>query len=118
LCLFAEGFTTTPHPVKLQILLSAGHRKPEGISAVKSVLSSLGIAPTSSGLATISAEMSPHAFEKLSGVTAAEIAPSKPTATDFGRSAGHESPPLSVPQALQPFVASISVAPPHVFMDD
>jgi len=73
---------------------------------------------TSSGLATISAEAEPERFESLFGIKASEIAPRGPNATDFGASGGHESADLTVPAPLANYVASISVAPPHTYLQD
>jgi hypothetical protein len=77
---------------------------------------SLGMTPTVSGLATISAEVTPDCFEALFGVAAREIAPRSPGQTDFGKSGGQASPKLTVPQPLTLYVEGISPAPPHLYL--
>jgi hypothetical protein len=88
--------------IKLQILLRAECRTPQGIGDAKRALSSLGIASTGHGDATISAEIDAEDFEKLFG--SAATAP---------RSWNEN---LAVPSALRSHVQSISVAPPHLYM--
>jgi hypothetical protein len=102
--------------VKLQILLRPEWRTANGIQEVRGILMSVGLTPTASGLATISAEVMPERFETLFGVAAHEIAPSPPDKRDFGRSGGHTSPKLTVPPPLAQYVESISPAPPHVYL--
>jgi hypothetical protein len=112
-----EAFTSTAL-VKLQVLLRREWRTPTGIAEVRRRLTLVGLQPTGSGLATISAETSLEHFESLFGVKAAEIAPRPPSGSDFGRSAGHISPELTVPQPLRDYVESISAAPPHTYAQD
>jgi hypothetical protein len=77
---------------------------------------SVGLTPTASGLATISAEVTPEHFESLFGVAAREIALRSPSKRDFGRSGGHTSAKLTVPPPLAQYVESISAAPPHLYL--
>jgi hypothetical protein len=86
------------------------------VEEVKKLLTSLGLTPTASGAATISAEVEPARFEKLFGVRASEVMPRPPGERDFGASGGHVSPPLPVPKPLVQHVESISVAPPHLYL--
>jgi hypothetical protein len=113
LCL--EVSTSNP-PIKLQILLRKEWRTSDGIEKVRGILISIGLKPTASGLATISAEAEPERFESLFGVKATEIAPRGPGETDFGTSGGHDSAELAVPAPLAQYVQSISAAPPHTYL--
>jgi hypothetical protein len=103
-------------PVKLQVLLRPEWRNPQGLANVLSILPSLGIQPSVSGRVSISAEVSTESFERLFGVQAQEMPARGPAAQDLGQSGGHVSAELSVPQVLQPFVQSITAAPPHLYM--
>jgi hypothetical protein len=110
-----EVSTSNP-PILLQILLRKESRTADGIAAVQKILRSLGLKPTASGLATISAEAQPEQFEALFGVKATEIAPRGPGETDFGASGGHASADLTVPAQLAQHVQNISTAPPHTYL--
>jgi len=98
-------------------LLRREWRTSEGIEEVRKILTSIGLKPTASGAATISAEAEPERFESLFGVKATEIAPRGPGGTDFGASGGHDSPELAVPAQLAQYVQSISAAPPHTYFE-
>jgi hypothetical protein len=111
-----EVSTSNP-PIKLQVLLRREWRTSEGIEEVRKILTSIGLKPTASGAATISAEAEPERFESLFGVKATEIAPRGPGGTDFGASGGHDSPELAVPAQLAQYVQSISAAPPHTYFE-
>lgn len=111
-----EVSTSNP-PILLQILLRKESRTAEGIAAVQKILAALGLKPTASGLATISAEVNAELFESLFGVKATEIAPRGPGGTDFGASGGHDSAELAVPAQLARYVQSISAAPPHTYFE-
>lgn len=102
--------STSNSPIKLQILVGREWRNPDGIEEVRKLLASLGVKPTVSGLATISAEVSAEQFESLFGTKAAEI--------EAGASGGRGSSDLPVPGRLERYVASISVAPPHIYLQD
>jgi hypothetical protein len=115
---FSLEASTSNLPIKLQILLRKEWRTSAGIEEVARILASIGLKMTSSGLATISAEAEPERFESLFGVKASEIASRGPSGTDFGTSGGHESADLTVPAQLANYVASISVAPPHTYLED
>jgi hypothetical protein len=110
-----EVSTSNP-PIKLQILLRREWRTSNGTEEVRKILIAIGLKPTASGLATISAEAEPERFESLFGVKATEIAPRGPGETDFGTSGGHASADLAVPAQLAQYVQSISAAPPHTFL--
>ncbi len=103
--------------IKLQILLRKAWRTPEGLAAVKKIAESLGITPTASGAASVSAEIDPQAFESLFGQKAREAGPRPPGRWDFGSPGGAVSGPLGVPELLREYVESITVAPPHTRMD-
>jgi hypothetical protein len=113
---FRSEVPTSNPPVVLQILLRKEWRTAEGIAVVRKLLTALGLKPTTSGLATISAEIDPELFEALFGVKATELAPRQPGASDFGTSGGHMSEDLTVPAQLAQHVQSISAAPPHTYL--
>jgi hypothetical protein len=113
---FPAEVSTTNSLIKLQILLRRQCRTPEAADEVRKILLSLGLKPTAVGLATLSADAEPSRFESLFGMKATEILPQPPGKTDFGASGGHVSPDLPVPGPLQPYVESISAAPPHTYL--
>lgn len=98
--------------VAIQLLLLGPYRTPEGVAIVRRVSTDLGITSTSSGTTTLSGQMTEAAFEALFGVPAQRIPPSRPDYGDAGSPGGHKSGPISIPIELQPFVESITVAPP------
>jgi hypothetical protein len=108
--------SNTGKRIKLQLLLNPKWRTPEGIAQVKRIAQSLGISPTVTGAASVSAEMEPEPFEKLFATKAIPIAARKPNATDFGTSGGFASGDLEVPAMLSEFVQSVTVAPAHILM--
>ena len=116
-CSSAEASTSSP-PVKLQLLLHREWRTADGIEEVRKILDSLGITLTASGLATISADIEAERFESVFGVKATRIAARGPGAEDFGTSGGHQSVDLAVPAQLEKYVASISAAPPHSYLQN
>jgi hypothetical protein len=85
--------------VNLQILVTTPHRNPDGIAAVREGLAKLGIQPTSSGAASLSAVVDRVQFESLFGPY-----PSGNALT---------AAPLRVPPALSNLVESITIAPRH-----
>ena len=90
--------------VLLQILLRSEWRTPQGVEDVKRILESLGITPTGQGSATISAELDPELFEKLFGASSTSL--------------GLAEKDLAVPPELQRHLQSISVAPPHIYLNE
>jgi hypothetical protein len=102
--------------VKLQILLRREWRNPDGIDRVKRIASSLGLTPTTAGLASVSAEISDADFQALFGKLLESIEPRPPGRGDFGSPGGYVSEPLLVPDSLQTYVESVSIAPPHTRM--
>ena len=84
---------------------------------MRRLLSSLGMTPTASGLATLSAELDADKFKSTFGVTAVETPPASSGQGEFGRSGGSVSPDLKVPAALSEFVQSISAAPSHIYLE-
>ena len=102
--------------VKLQLLLRKQWRTPEGVESVRKAAAAIGMTPTASGAASVSAEMDPAAFSKLFGQPVQHL-PRRPAGpTDFGTSSGGASGPLKVPAALSDYVESITVAPPHLLL--
>ena len=112
-----EASTSSP-PVKLQVLLRKAWRNADGIEKVRKLLTEIGLKPTASGAATISAEAQPEHFETVFGVRPDSKPPRPPSGTDFGQSGGSVSSDLAVPDALAPYVESISAAPPHVYLQN
>ena len=102
--------------IKLQVLLRREWRTSKGIEEVQKILTSAGLMPTASGLATVSVDVEPERFESLFGVKATKISPQPASTTDFGKSGGSVSPELAVPAELQQYVESISAAPPHTYL--
>ena len=107
---FTLKASTSNSPIKLQILVGREWRNPDGIEEVRKLLASLGVEPTVSGLATISAEVGAEQFESLFGVKAGETEP--------GASGGRGSTDLPVPERLEKYVVSMSVAPPHIYLQN
>ena len=91
--------------IQVQILLRKPWRTRHGVETVRKIGESLGIEPTASGTATISGRIERRTFESLFA-TPAEAAGAE------GIAAGA----LPVPNLLQEYVESITVAPPHIYM--
>jgi hypothetical protein len=109
-----EASTSSPS-IKIQLLLRKNWRNAAGIEKVLRILLSIGLQPTASGLATVSAEAPPEQFESVFGVKPEEKSPRPPSGGDFGQSGGFVSSALAVPAALEAYVESISAAPPHTY---
>ncbi len=93
--------------MKLQVLLHPQQRNPSGVENAKQILQSLGIRPTATGAASISAEVDDEKFQSIFGIPPPE-----------GSSAGAVSTEtLPVPESLKNCVASISIAPRHIYMN-
>ncbi len=91
--------------IRLQLVLRAEWRNARGVAKVRGLLRSLGFEPVGAGRATVSARSDPDAFAEAFGAAPVEAA-------DLARDAGAG---LSVPDALRPFVESITVAPAHQY---
>ncbi|MDT4952396.1 MAG: hypothetical protein QOJ02_534 [Acidobacteriota bacterium] len=102
--------------IKLQILLGESWRTAEGVEHVRKLATSLGIKLTAEGHTTISAEMNRDDFAKMFQAPVQEIAPQPPGERDFGRSGGDVSGDLPIPEPLQKYVESITVASPYLRM--
>ncbi len=100
--------------IKIQILLREDWRSPAGVKKVQEVAGTLGMKPTSSGLATLSAEMEPRVFESLFKQKVGEVSSCPPGKGDFGSPGGAVSGALQVPESLREWVENITVAPPHI----
>jgi hypothetical protein len=103
-----------PAVINLQILLRNEHRSPAAIEKVREIVQALGMKPTSSGAASVSAEMESDAFETLFCQKAPETPSRAPSSGDFGAPGGSISKALPVPEILQALVESITVAPPYI----
>lgn len=93
--------------MKLQLLVHAQYRNPEAIATVKEIAQRLGMVPTTQGAATISADADAATFQSLFGVPPDESLFTNPA----------NSQTLPVPDLLQDYVQSISVAPRHIYMN-
>jgi len=102
--------------VKVQILLRKQWRTPEGIATVKTIAASLGITPTTSGIASVSGEMDSQAFKILFGAEIRRVRPRPPRGTHYGSPGGVVSGTLRIPEPLQEYVESVTVAPVHIRM--
>ena len=92
--------------IKLQLLLNKSSRTELGGRVAREAASLLGMQPTSSGVASFSAEMESNLFAALFGHDApAELPPSPDDAV-----------PLKVPPALSQHVDSITIAPAHIYL--
>jgi len=98
---------------KIQILLRKDYRSAAGIEKVQEAAKSLGMKPTSSGMATLSAEMEPGVFESVFGEMPETIASRPPGKNDLGSPGGEVSGALEVPKSMREWVESITVAPPY-----
>jgi hypothetical protein len=106
-----------PETVKLQLLLRREWRNAEGIDHAKRLAPTIGLNITAAGAASVSAETGPADFERIFGTRVEEIAPRPPGQQDFGSPGGYAAGDLPVPEPLQPYVETISVAPPYTRMD-
>lgn len=98
------------------MLLRQPWRNPEGIEQLRQRAKAMGIKPTAEGRTTISAEITKDAFEKVFSTPVQEVAPQPPGDKDFGRSGGNVSGDLPIPEPLQEYVESITVASPYLRM--
>ena len=98
--------------IKLQILLRKS-TIPAGVKRVQDIAETLGMKPTSSGAATMSAEIEPGVFESLFGDRAEQVPSRSAGKTDFGSPGGAVSGVLKVPESLKQWVESITTAPPY-----
>jgi hypothetical protein len=102
--------------IKLQILLHEPRRTSEDIERVRELIESMGIEPTSSGSATLSAEITDDLFQELFNVPVTKVSSRAPANRDFGRSGGSVSDDLIVPEPLRKYVESITVVSPYLRM--
>jgi hypothetical protein len=77
-------------------------RSPEGIEAVRSALVASGISPTSSGAASLSAEVGARRFSQLFGAPPEQL---QPSSSDVS---------LTLPEAISHYVETITIAPQHI----
>jgi hypothetical protein len=102
--------------IKIQILLCKNWRTPEGVAAVRKIAASLGIKETVTGVATVSGEIDHEAFASLFGHAPQDLnlqPPGQP-----GTFAGRDSEGLSIPNPLREYVESITIAPPHIHLNN
>ena len=93
--------------MKLQVLLHPQLRNPSGVENAKQILQSLGIHPTAAGAASISAEVDNEAFRSVFGIPPPEDSSAGVVSNET----------LPVPESLKDYVASISIAPRHIYMN-
>jgi len=101
--------------MKLQLLLRREYRNEKTASVVEKLLVELGMRPTAAGSATLSAEIEGENFERLFGRKPEESdSPRGAEALGFrDLSAGADLP---VPDPLNKYVATITVAPAYIRM--
>ncbi len=92
--------------IKLQLLLSHPKRELAVDPVLCAQLAALGMTVTGSGMASVSAEIAPDAYQRLFG-------PPPPLQGGFAPSA-QAAPALPVPPELAGAVALITIAPRHV----
>lgn len=93
--------------IKLQFLLRSDRRNEADRAAAADAVRALGMEVTGTGAASLSARIDEDVFKRLFGQA------HLPASAGRGRGVSNES--LPVPLQLQPFVASISVAPDHLY---
>lgn len=93
--------------VKVELLLHAAARNPEGVGAVAAWCAAHGLTVTGTGIAAVTALASEDGFLDLFGSPASER--SVPSA----ELAGWQNQEYRVPATVQSLVASIHVAPQH-----
>jgi hypothetical protein len=91
--------------VHLQMLLKKAARNPAGVQDARAAAASVGMRPTASGRATVSAEATPDVFHRLFEAPA-----------DDAPGAATEPRALTVPAELEHVVEQISIAPRHRHM--
>jgi hypothetical protein len=101
--------------IRIQVLLKREWRTPGGIDEVRKALVEAGFMPTVGGLTSVSADIDEDRFRTLFGTSPTEVLPQPLGARDFGQSGGHVSGPLKVPQSLERYIETISVAPGHTY---
>jgi hypothetical protein len=94
-----------PGDIPLQILLRPEWRSPAGVEHVEQRLAAVGLKPTGTGRATVSARGPADALISLFGVTRAELLHMTRAA------AGGDNPLLRTPAPLEEYVESITVLP-------
>ena len=92
--------------IKVQLLLQPSSRTPAGVAATKAIAAALGLRPTTSGAASVSAEVDPAQFTALFGIAAKDAKPAGPQ--------DPRSAPLRIPEPLRGCVESITIAPAHI----
>lgn len=98
--------------IPLQILVRDDHRTSDAIARVAQQLRDIGLDVTASGRATVSARASRETFERLFG----RPAPIAPVAAEAESASAGDDTDLRVPSVLRGSIASISIAPKHIYM--
>jgi hypothetical protein len=103
--------------IKVQLLLRPEVRSADRLADVQRIVRELGMKITTSGAASIVAELPEDAFQRLFGDLKQQSAPSGSSApADFGRSSDRLPLDLQVPAALQQFVQSATTPPGHIYL--
>jgi hypothetical protein len=103
--------------VKVQLLLRPECRNSSGVNAAASAAAALGLRITSTGAASLAAEVESDRFKELFGATPAPVPARGAGQFDFGSPAGFSlDGQARVPAPLNPYVSSVEVVPPHTGM--
>ncbi len=100
--------------ITIQLLLRQHRRSAENARRVAEVCARLGMTPHSTGVATVSAEMSLASFKERFGIDP-QVEESLPRGeSDFGSPGGYRvDESLLVPEELRDWVEQITVPPPY-----
>lgn len=110
--------------VPVSFVLKPEHRTPESAAELRRVLTEIGFAPGSGGLATVTARIDAKGFARVFGFPITPVPPKKPSpgrakgaglrsAGDYGSAGGFEAQrEVTVPKVVEHLVSSTSVQPP------
>lgn len=105
--------------VKLQLLMHPERRSQEDVMQASAAAQALGLQITSTGAATLSAEIDATRVQELFGVEPVALPERARSAFDFGAPPGFgtqgDAQP-EVPPALRAWVAAVSLAPAYTRM--
>jgi hypothetical protein len=98
--------------VKLQLLLRPERRTAEDLAAVRRLIAALGFIETASGKVTLSATMSEENFRTLFDIPPGDRRLRSGSQDEAG---GLSDVELPIPGQLRDYVASITIAPRHLY---
>ena len=102
--------------IKLEFVVKPGCRTSEGMARVNKLLRNMGVAITSSGLATISANVKERHFKALFKTSALRVSSQPIGEFDFGSSPGFKTEPLPIPEEFRDCIENISASPAYTRM--